>query len=260
MIPLTNGSRIITMIVGVGGRCRVGLEKIGQWNVLQRITFLMGFGIANLLLLLVLWYWLVVTVEGAAHAELLESRLQLAALESENQGLFTNALALAPSVFFGDAVVGNIHNRPELSYLMDYLRDLAKSTQVHLLSVRPGDTDQNGKLSIAVSAEVFQPALANFWAGLMLNIQDVEVQQLDVTRIAKTEKYALAMSLLVSTGTYIDERRLLNDALLAVDDKDPYASTVTGKYNKGFILEKDSKRLVYLLGDNHGRVHRVGSK
>ena len=248
------------MVIGASARRWFDFSGTGKSNVLQRLSWVMIFGIVNLLMLLALWYWLAIKVEDARHADYLASRLQLTTLESENQNLQMKTLALAPSAFFIGVIAGNTHNRPELSYLLDYMRNLARSTQVHLLHVRPGQIDQNGRLSIGVHAEVSQTALANFWAGLMLNIHEVEVQHLDVQRVGSTQKYVLAMSLLVSIGTFIDEQRLLSNALLADDDKDSWSSAEKGKHNKGFILEKDGKRIVYLLGDNHGRLHRVASK
>jgi hypothetical protein len=65
------------------------------------------------------------------------------------------------------------------------------------------------------------------------------------------------MSMVVATGTHIDEQRLLHYQTFA--DQLTVQHTEKGAYNKGFILDKDGKNLVYLRGDEHGHLHRVTS-
>ncbi|MDP2282561.1 MAG: hypothetical protein Q8L06_00370 [Pseudohongiella sp.] len=233
------------------------VSAIGQWSVVQRAALLVTFAIINALFLLALWYWLAASARVAEHAIYRESHETLLSIQSENQRLLAKNLMLQQPAFYSDVLAQNKSDKPELSYLLDLLRVLARSTQVLLLHVRPGVTDIGGRLSIELRAQVSLLTLASFWSGLIREVPDVELRDLDLQRIADSQKYELAMSLLVATGTHIDEQRLLRYQALA--DQVPVQHTEKGAHNKGFILDKDGKNLVYLRGDNHGQLHRVTS-
>jgi hypothetical protein len=233
------------------------VSAIGQWSVVQRAALLVIFAIINALFLLALWYWLTVNARVAEHAIYLESHETLLSIQSGNQMLLAKNLMLQQPAFYSDVIAENKNEKPELSYLLDLLRVLARSTQVRLLHVRPGVTDTGGRLSIELGAQVSLLTLASFWSGLIREVPDVELRDLDLQRIADSQKYELAMSLVVATGTHIDEPRLLRYQTLA--DQVLVQHTEKGAHNKGFILDKDGKNLVYLRGDNHGHLHRVTS-
>lgn len=233
---------------------------LGQWNLLRRVVLVVVFGIINLLFVLAIWYWLVVSAAQSERVIYLESRAQLNNIEAGNQGLLTKNLALQQMAFYSDVLAGNEGSKPEMSYLLDLMRDQARLTQVLLLHVRPGVTDEHGWLPIDVLAQVSMAALADFWSGLMLQIHDLELRHLELQRVTGTQKYEMVMSIFVKTGSYVDEQLWLRPETPVEGVLETAPDLVRGKHARGFILDKDGKSLVYLMGDNSGRLQRVRSK
>jgi hypothetical protein len=233
---------------------------LGRWSVRRRALLVLGFGIINLLAVLLLWYWLMVFLPRAHGASLGEASARLSSMELLNEELNTKRLALLPQAFSADLVEHVSSRKPELSYLLDQLRDWAESNQIRLHHIRPGQIDTQGMLSIEIRAQVSLKGLAGFWAAFRQMIYDVQIQQLEMLERDEPGQYGLTLRVLVGTGAYAGAFYAMHTNALSEVMGSSVAKPSATKQPRGFIVRDDGSRVIYLRSDSEGRLHRVSAR
>jgi len=230
---------------------------IGRWSSTRRALLVLVFGVINLLALLLLWYWLMVFVPRTNGAILGEANARLRSMELLNQELNTKRLGLSQQTFFADLVEHVGSRKPELSYLLDLLRAMAQSNQMHLYLIRPGIMDNHGLLSLEIRAQVTLAGLTGFWAALRQAIYDAQLQQLEMLEGDEPGEYELTLRVAVGTGAFTDAFYAMQPDALSGVMRSGVAEPSSIKQPRGFIVRDDGSRVIYLSSDSEGRLHRV---
>lgn len=238
-------------------------SRIGRLGRSERILLIVVFLVINLLSVLLLWYSLMKWLPRDREVAFAESVVQLQDIEFSIQELNTRQLSLWRQSFGADIVEHIDSRKPELSYLLDLIRAIARSNHVRLQYIRPGAVDVDGALAIDISAHLSMSALVEFWSEIRQTIYHARMQGLNLQVLADHAGYELSMSIKVETGVYVDD-----DFVMQPDLATPGVTSTSGTVlvdhsprgqAKGFILRDNGNSLVYLRTDNEGRLQRVSN-
>jgi hypothetical protein len=239
-------------------------SRIGRLDRSERILLIVVFLVINLLSVLLLWYSLMKWLPRDREVAFAKSVVQLQDIEFSIQELNTSQLALWRQSFGADIGEHIDSRKPELSYLLDLIRAIARSNHVRLQYIRPGEVDVDGALAIDISAHLSMSALVDFWSEIRQTIYHARMQGLNLQVLADHAGYELSMSIKVETGLYVDD-----DFVFQPDLASPGVTSASGavlvdlapgRQAKGFILRDNGNSLVYLRTDNEGRLQRVSNR
>ena len=238
--------------------------RIGRLGRSERILLIVVFLVINLLSVLLLWYSLMKWLPRDREVAFAESVVQLQDIEFSIQELNIRQLALWRQGFGADIAEHIDSHKPELSYLLDLIRAIARSNQVHLQYIRPGEVNVDGALVVDISAHLSMSALVEFWSEIRQTIYHARMEALNLKVLADHVGYELSMSIKVETGSYVDDDFVKQQDLVS-PGVTPKSGTLLidnapqGQSN-GFILRDNGNRIVYLRTDNEGRLQRVSNR
>ena len=233
---------------------------IGRWSLRRRALLVLVFGAMNLLAVLFLWYWLMVFLPKNTDATYAEASARLSGMKVLNLELNTKRLALRQQTFSADLLEHVDSRKPELSYLLDLLRVMAQSNQMHLHLIRPGLMDKHSLLSIEIRAQVTLAGLTGFWAALRQAIYDTQIQQLEMMQRDEQGEYELTLHIAVGAGAFPDAFYAMHTDALSDVMSSRVAKPLVLKQPRGFIVREDGSKVIYLSPDSEGRLHRVSAR